>query len=135
MINGKANGVANGHARSMDENPRDLVAWPPEARNAVLSMLAERDPEAWARLRGMLAILELPRLRGFESRPRLVEIELTDGEWVLIDSVRFHYDEISFGRGLDRSWVIPLDPRVFPGIPRWRQLERGIPRPTIEDKP
>ena len=123
----------NGHHHPMDRSPKS-------GREQVLQFLADTDPEGFARLRGMIAILELPRLRGFESRPRLVEIELASGEWTIIDGFSLSLEEgMVFTRGPfgEQQWVFPIarpDPHaVFVGVPRWRSIARQTPKPLLED--
>jgi hypothetical protein len=95
--------------------------------------LLEEDPEAWARLSGLMATLALPPLRHFDgsSRKPSVEIEITPGVWALVDALAIESNRLLFWygeNGTRREYVFPK----AAGIPRWRTVERGRPSSQLE---
>jgi hypothetical protein len=91
---------------------------PPDHR-AILQTILEADPEAWARLKGAMAVLALPSVR-CEDRAqatRLIEIEV-DGAWEIVDRVTVTPEAVIFAHGVNghtRRW--PFDRHA---IPQWR---------------
>lgn len=95
----------------------------PTDRAILLTALLASDPEAWARLKGAIAILALPSVR-CEDRSqatRLIEIEV-NGEWELADRVTLTPEAVIFAHGVNghtKRW--PFD---IGSIPQWRVSDR-----------
>lgn len=92
------------------------------SRSRALAIFLHDDPEGWASLSGLLAILALPPLQPSDARPR-VEIEIAPNVWTAIDEVSITADAITYAHGHNgRREVWSVDPRA--GVPRWRIVQR-----------
>ena len=96
----------------------------PPDRHEILQSILERDPEAWARLKGALAILALPSVRCADrsQATRLIEIEVEPGVWEVADRVTFVERAVIFAHGVNgHTKQYPFD---LGAIPQWRLTGR-----------
>lgn len=92
-------------------------------RVTVMQSLLASDPEAWARLSGVMAILALPHVAHADrtTRAQLIEIEVQHNVWEHVDRVTITPEAIIFAHGVNghtKRW-----PFSFGDIPRWRMAE------------
>ena len=95
----------------------------PDRREILESILA-RDPEAWSRLQGAMAILALPSVRCADrsQATRLIEIEVEPGVWEAADRVTVTPEAVIFAHGVNgHTKHYPFD---LGAIPQWR-VARG----------
>lgn len=116
VINGNHAKPINGHNRPMvTSHLHDTTA-------RAMAELHERDPEAWARLRGAMAVLALPPVAGHERRE--IEIQIANDRWQRVDGVSVMLDGVAFwsraGQGSQEFFF-----RASEGVPQWR-----TPAPT-----
>lgn len=89
-------------------------------QRAALDALLARDPEAWASMRGLIAMLSLPERdhRDMPDRRSRVSVEVTPGVWQGIERVYLRLDAIVVAQGLNGhsiGWTFPQ-----PGpVPTW----------------
>lgn len=84
-----------------------------------------------ARLAGLVAVLGLPPVRGLDGkeRRRVVEVEIADDLWQVIDGMAIDADGVTFftgHNGTRSDWRF----RRTEGFPRWR-LDHGRPRRVV----
>lgn len=92
------------------------------SRSRALATFLQNDPNGWASLSGLLAILALPARQPSDNRPR-VEIEIAPNVWTVVDEVSITADAITYAHGRNgHREVWSVDPRA--GVPRWRIIER-----------
>ncbi len=85
------------------------------------------ESNAWARLRGLVAVLSLPAHRCDDGifRKRKVEVELDANTWVAVDSMAIESERIVFWFGTNGTRVEYVFPRD--ACPRWR-VEPSTPQ-------
>lgn len=86
---------------------------------AAMAKLLEIDPQSWAAIRGMMAILALPKWHT-GKRPT-VEICVAPGVWHVVDAVSVSDQEIVLSHGKNghrAEYVFP----IAAGAPPWRPV-------------
>lgn len=106
----------------------------PAKRHTALGSLMQRDPEGWARLKGLISQLALPPVMVKDVgavRPNHVHVQTPEGHWMHITDL--YLDEQSgalvFAKIIDGETVWSYSIRFDETIPPWR-LEKipEVPR-------
>lgn len=90
------------------------------------------DPESWARLQGVMAMLALPpvRARDGRERRRVVEIEIAPDQWAVVDGISIESGRLTFYRGTNGHRSEFRFSSAEPS-PRWR-IDHAIERKFVE---
>jgi hypothetical protein len=93
----------------------------PDAKSEAMAMLLTDDPEIWASIQGLFAMLALPPIRVGDGtyRRRIIEAEVTPGRWVEIDGASIDIQRLIVWTGTNGSTVQHVFPRGGP-MPKWR---------------
>lgn len=87
----------------------------------LMGQLLRTDAEAWASLRGLMAVLALPPVHCADGaqRKRVVEVEIAPGVWQVVDSIAIEEHRIRFWHtnGVRAEFVFL---RMDNAVPRWR---------------
>ena len=90
-------------------------------QRAALAALLERDPEGWASLRGLIAMLSLPPRGGHHDdgdRRSHVTVEVAPGVWQGVNRVYVRADAIVVAQGINGHSVGWTFPQPGP-VPAW----------------
>ncbi len=78
------------------------------------------ESNAWAKLRGLMAVLALPPVRFADGvfRKRLIEVEIAEGTWAAVNAIAVEPERLVFWFGINGERVEYVFPRSH--VPNWR---------------
>jgi hypothetical protein len=103
-----------------------------EVQAAAMSALLNLDPEAWASMRGLMAMLALPLVHSRDGKEhrRIVEVEVSPNVWRGVDQISVTVDDVVVSAGLNghrQEWRFP----IARGVPRWRMPPTNREEPNF----